>query len=927
MKKRLISLLLAFSMMLTFLPAGAVSAFAEEPVDSSKGTLLKNGNNIEQAGKYQLRGPYTQGITINTEGPVEINVTGEVTVTAPENGRNFYFITIEKADSVTINDDAQYPVTVNGGSAIYNKGGNLTLNGGKYSCSGNSTAFTLSNGINQVENVTIKSKYDAILVTYNCDSAVIENSNITASNSGGAHEGCIVCRTTNGTMDLDHVTVHALKGNALELICGTITIEDGEYTSDVGSAIHTYPENDDAIDLTITGGTYKSISTDYTVARLGCYDGHKGSTIKIHGSTFIGGRLLWFHDASAETLTIDGNTTLQSIGGTRDAVVVEHGQLIFNSGTIEVSGGSERAALRTRDEGEAIVDGGTFKGAKYDIYEENDNRRVPPCRVQLKKATFDDDVCNVYLQKNRQIDVDPAYTGQVSIECADPSDGRQLTKDTETNYQKDLNLTSANAGYLVGYKKTTDGKGEYRCLSKEVGVTINDLKSEIKAEDTAEFTVTLDHAGSTGTGILTFGDKNSEIEYKDENDKYVPMPNDGLPIDKNDYAFRITPQKAGDQKLTAAVVRDAVEVGTDSKDYTVAGRVHTTVTIEGLKDAVIKEGESKDFTVKVDPKDDANLGKAVIDFGDKNSEIEYKDEESGEYKPMPKDGLPIDLGDVKEQYAFRITPQETGKQTLTAAVKQDKNELAKDEKDFVVSEMPILTLKDGVITSVTVPGKNGADPEDITEIVKKNANEDGSFHVPEGATVSVAFDKDAFADSGLKFGHWDITGLDDPNAYQDKESFAFEMPAKAVTLKAMTQDASIEDDEPNVLGTAAIIGTAAVGGAVLGYQAYSLGTEFAGKLMALPYFPSNRSALAMMLWEDAGKPMPESELLYPDVGQEERDMDLQHAARWAMENELIPDLNDEDTAPEEMKFYPDNTVSKIDVLNAWQKAQELKQNA
>ena len=238
-----------------------------------------------------------------------------------------------------------------------------------------------------------------------------------------------------------------------------------------------------------------------------------------------------------------------------------------------------------------------------------------------------------------------------------------------------------------------------------------------------------------------------------------------------------------------------------------------------------------------------------------------------------------------------------------------------------------LTLKDGVITSVTVPGKNGADPEDITEIVKKNANEDGSFHVPEGATVSVAFDKDAFADSGLKFGHWDITGLDDPNAYQNKESFAFVMPAKGVTLKAMTQDASIEDDEPDIVGPIVIGTTVVVGGAVLGYQAYSLGAEFAGKLMALPYFPSNRSALAMMLWEDAGKPMPESELLYPDVGQEEQDMDLQHAARWAMENELIPDLNDEGTAPEEMKFYPDNTVSKIDVLNAWQKAQELKQNA
>lgn len=940
MKKRLISLLLAFSMMLTFLPAGAVSAFAEGIADdTTKETLLKGGENITDSGTYQLNGPYTKGITINTTGSVEINVTGNVTVTVPENVNNFCFITIEKADSVTFNGDAQYSVTVNGGSVIYNKGGDLTVNGGTYICNGgnrNSSTFTLSNpnSINQVknvtiENVTIESEYNAIWVGRNCDSAVIKDSNITAEHTRGAYSGGIVCFTKEGTLDLDHVTVHALEGNALELVCGTITIEEGEYTaSDKGCAIHTYPENSDAIDLTITGGTYKS-GFQYVVAALGCY-GEK-STIKINGSKLIGNnQVLWFDGDGAETLTIDGNTTLQSTGGTADAVVVGHGQLIFNSGTIEVSGGSERSALRTFERGEAIVNGGTFKGAKYDIYERNRDvyRGLPPCRVQLNAATFDDNVCNVYLEEDRQIDVAQNYTGQVTIECKDPKDGRQLTKATETNYQKDLNLTSANAGYLVGYKKTADGKGEYRCLSKKVGVTINGLKSEIKAEEPAEFTVTLTHENSTGTGTLTFGDKNSEIEYKDKNGEYKPMPEGGLKIGLGDgeHEFRITPQKAGKQTLTAAVVRDAVEVGTDSKDYTVAGRVHTTVAIEGLEDAVIKEGESKGFTVKVTPNDDAKLGEAFIDFGNKNSEIEYKDE-NGEYKLMPENGLKINLGDGEVEREFRIAPKETGKQTLTAAVKQDKNELARDEKDFVVSEMPILTLKDGVITSVTVPGKDGADPEDITEIVKKNANEDGSFHVPEGATVSVAFDKDAFADSGLKFGHWDITGLDDPNAYQDKESFAFVMPAKGVTLKAMTQDASIEDDEPDIVGPIVIGTTVVVGGAVLGYQAYSLGAEFAGKLMALPYFPSNRSALAMMLWEDAGKPMPESELLYPDVGQEERDMDLQHAARWAMENELIPDLNDEGTAPEEMKFYPDNTVSKIDVLKAWQKAQELKQNA
>ena len=939
MKKRLISLLLAFSMMLTFLPAGAVSAFAEGTADdTAKGTLLKNGDNIEKAGTYQLNGTYDQGITINTEGPVEINVTGEVTVTAPENEYNFCFITIKKADSVTFNGDAQYPVTVNGGSVISNDGGNLTVNGGIYICNVRnpySFAFDFSNGINQVENVTIESKYHAIRAVSNCKKAVIKKSKITTKLAYGPYDGAIFCRPAeySSIMELDNnVEVEAEDGDALRVETGTVTVNGGNYKSGQGCAIGTRNNSDVDLNLTIIGGTYQNGNYDRAVADFGCH-GHprdpRECNIHIYGSTFVGGQLLAFYGDYAKTLTIDDDTTFQSMGGTRDAVAVGgHGQLIFDSGSIEVSGGSQRSALCTFEKGEAIVNGGTFKGAKCDIYEQNDDDRVSPDRVHLlKNATFDDTVCNVCLEKDLQIDVAQNYTGQVTIECKDPSDGRQLTKATETNYQKDLNLTSANAGYLVGYKKTADGKGEYRCLSKKVGVTINDLKSEIKAEDTAEFTVTLDHAGSTGTGILTFGDKNSEIEYKDEESgAYQPMPNDGLPIDKNDYAFRITPKKAGEQTLTAAVVRDAVEVGKDSETYHVAGRVHTAVTIEGLEDAVIKEGESKDFTVKVDPNDDAKLGEAVIDFGDKNSEIEYKDK-TGAYQPMPEGGLPIDLGDVEEPYAFRITPKETGKQTLTAAVKKGENELATDEKDFVVSEMPILTLKDGVITSVTVPGKNGADPEDITEIVKKNANEDGSFHVPEGATVSVAFDKDAFADSGLKFGHWDITGLDDPNAYQDKESFAFVMPAKAVTLKAMTQDASIEDDEPDIVGPIVIGTTVVVGGAVLGYQAYSLGAEFAGKLMALPYFPSNRSALAMMLWEDAGKPMPESELLYPDVGQEERDMDLQHAARWAMENELIPDLNDEGTAPEEMKFYPDNTVSKIDVLNAWQKAQELKQNA
>ena len=226
------------------------------------------------------------------------------------------------------------------------------------------------------------------------------------------------------------------------------------------------------------------------------------------------------------------------------------------------------------------------------------------------------------------------------------------------------------------------------------------------------------------------------------------------------------------------------------------------------------------------------------------------------------------------------------------------------------------------VTGGTATVEKDGQPLNIVPVVTGDKK---TYSVPEGAEVTVTLDKTPIPED-MVFDSWSTGNLSLPLGQDYKaETITFPMSSDA-NIAAQYRDASIEDDGPNVLGTAAIIGTAAVGTAVLGYQAYSLGAEFAGKLMALPYFPSNRSALAMMLWEDAGKPMPESELLYPDVGQEERDMDLQHAARWAMENELIPDLNDEGTAPEEMKFFPANPVSKLDVLNAWQKAQELKNN-
>ena len=229
------------------------------------------------------------------------------------------------------------------------------------------------------------------------------------------------------------------------------------------------------------------------------------------------------------------------------------------------------------------------------------------------------------------------------------------------------------------------------------------------------------------------------------------------------------------------------------------------------------------------------------------------------------------------------------------------------------------------VTGGTFAVKNGdIDVTDTLETSTDEASGKQTCLVPDGAEVTVTLDQTKVPE-GMVFDLWSTGKFDLPLGQDCKaEAIAFTMTGD-VDVAAQYRSADIEDGS-DVVGPI-IVGTAVVaGGALVGY---TLGTDLVGKMWGLPYFPSNRSALAMMLWEDAGKPMPESEILYPDVGQEEQDMDLQHAARWAMEHDLMPDLNDQDTElpPEQVKFYPDNMVTKISVLRAWKKAQDLKQNA
>ena len=197
-------------------------------------------------------------------------------------------------------------------------------------------------------------------------------------------------------------------------------------------------------------------------------------------------------------------------------------------------------------------------------------------------------------------------------------------------------------------------------------------------------------------------------------------------------------------------------------------------------------------------------------------------------------------------------------------------------------------------------------------------------NVYEGALVTVTFDENnqLWKDSGLSFDHWDIQSkakLLDENGEEivnPGKTFTFVMPKEGVTIEAMPKDATIEEEEPNVLGTAAVIGTAAVGTAVLAYQTYQLGTEFY-LICALPAgasIPANRGELAELVWNDAGKPEPAT-VLNADASETDK------AIAWAVENDLLKAAKDNGEA-----YEATDPVSRIEVIKVWNQAQELKNN-
>lgn len=257
-----------------------------------------------------------------------------------------------------------------------------------------------------------------------------------------------------------------------------------------------------------------------------------------------------------------------------------------------------------------------------------------------------------------------------------------------------------------------------------------------------------------------------------------------------------------------------------------------------------------------------------------------------------------------------VTYGKAGTHTFGIALKNGDKIVSECGTDIVVAEeaaelTPATKLYTLTVKNADVTIKNG------DEEIKAEKNDKGELiaKVPEKADVTVTYTSQSDA---VAFDQWTITTDETLDVDVKNNPLKFQMPAGGVTIEAMTKDASIEEDEPNILGTAAVVGTAAAGTAILAWQGYQLGTELYLKT-ALPAgtaIPTNRAELALLVWNHAGKPAPAA-VLPADA------TDTQKAIAWAVENDLLKAAKDNGET-----YVDTDSVSRVEVIRVWNKAQE-----
>lgn len=491
--------------------------------------------------------------------------------------------------------------------------------------------------------------------------------------------------------------------------------------------------------------------------------------------------------------------------------------------------------------------------------------------------TFEGNDTDIYLSSgedseefgNPYVTIDPTFTSEAKIEVQNPYEGRRIT--TYTNgkaYQKNLKLTSANSGYVIGYKN--DYRGEYRYLTRGYYVD-----SE-KAVATAEINGELNQLDSTK--LIA---KDTEVTLKAA---------DTAPEGKEFKGWKLYKVENGTETeiIDEAELAKLLENGTE-----------TTATLTMPAYNVKAEPYYSNIPYNITPVN-CTVDKTEAAKGDTVTATRREPEANEHFT-----GWTVKVNGVKQPDDF-LTPDKNDPTKATFTMPSKNVEVT---ANFASNPTLNPTLRVGDHVTATIDGSDASVPS-------------GSA-VPVGETVHLT----AIAPEGQHFTGWTVkvggeeqkadTFLTTPDA-DDPAKVSFVMPAENVEVKATFEDDPIPEPDPvgpsdtgNIQGAI----SAVVIGAAAGVIAYEAGTGIY-RVINMPGIPmpSNRIELAELLWEHAGKPEPVSTALYSDI--DEGDTDAQKAARWAVEQDLMKDDADNN------KFHPAFPVSKLRTCLTWNAAKE-----
>lgn len=423
-------------------PENGVTAQEDEEAESAPNKLVPTKSiTITEGGNYVIpEGTYAGNITIkltDTTETVNITIDGDIT---PTNADPFINVTNAGVINVDLGGHEFDGTAKQHFMYIYNPTADVTVSNGMFKAR-SYHPFMIGSGALTVNDVEMETGTYCI-VAAGSSNVTVNRGRYTFSNSTG-YPAVFVCN--GGSMTLNDVTATSTEA-VLSASNSTVVVNGGNFkTTGTRSCFSC-----NAANLTINKGT--ATDGNFESEGASCIN-NKWGQVRINGGSF----------------TTDADCTIKNRGGLR-----------LNGGTVEAPNGT--AIDISGESGDVQLNGGTIRNSVTGV-------RVADAgdsEIALKAVTFENNTDDISLGNDQQINIKKSFVGTAKIRVDDPAPGRQITTDNEDSpYQKKLSLISRNEGYVIGYKKVTDG-AEFRYLAPANGKTVNAVNAKATADLGAE---------------------------------------------------------------------------------------------------------------------------------------------------------------------------------------------------------------------------------------------------------------------------------------------------------------------------------------------------------------------------------------------------------------------------------------------------------